>query len=153
MNLIFISETLKYELKHLNSYSSLSFLPNGVENTLNEAEFNNIVSNRIKKNAIKVLYLSNMIRDKGFDVALEVAKYFKEISGFVHFDFAGAWGNSNDKDYFETFIKVNKLDTCTTYHGLVQGDKKKKLFAEATLFIFPSRYKREVFPLAVLEAL
>ena len=122
VNLIFISKLLKYEVKHLNNYASLLFLP-------------------------------NMIKEKGYDVALDLAKHFNETSKKIHVDFAGAWASKEDESYFTDFVKSNNLEAYVTYHGLVQGEKKKKLFSEATVFIFPSSYKREVFPLAVLEAL
>jgi len=39
-----------------------------------------------------------------------------------------------------------------TFHGFVNGQQKRELFMKASLFIFPTRYKNEAFPLSILEA-
>ena len=40
-----------------------------------------------------------------------------------------------------------------SYHGFVSGDQKKELFKTSHLFVFPTSYNREIFPLSLLEAL
>ncbi|WP_242092371.1 glycosyltransferase family 4 protein [Aestuariivivens sediminicola] len=152
-HLILISEKLKPEVEFLNSYSSISILPNGVINTINNTEFRSIIKSRIHSKEVQILYLSNMMKDKGYDVVLEMAKRFRQCSKNVKINFAGAWSSKEDEVYFNTYVRTHKLEDYVTYHGLVQGDKKKRLFSDATIFIFPSSYKKEVFPLAVLEAL
>jgi glycosyltransferase involved in cell wall biosynthesis len=151
--LIFISKQLEDEVEYLNGYKGLFFLPNGVDDNIGKNEFVRIVSKRNKNTNVKLLYLSNMIKDKGYDMVLDIAKQFKDNSNHIHVDFAGAWASKEDEMYFNNFLKVNNLEAYVTYHGLVQGTKKKRLFSEATLFIFPSSYKKEVFPLVILEAL
>ena len=39
------------------------------------------------------------------------------------------------------------------YHGVVAGEEKRKLFESADIFLFPTNYHRESFPLCVIEAL
>jgi glycosyltransferase involved in cell wall biosynthesis len=153
INIILISELLKIEVENINTYKRLYFLSNGVENNLSQTEFKDMVSDRCKKNEIRILFLSNMIKEKGYDTVLDIARKIKEQNLGYRIDFAGGWPSSEDETYFNQYVKKHNLESLVSYHGLVQGEEKKKLFKAATLFIFPSRYKKEVFPLSILEAL
>jgi glycosyltransferase involved in cell wall biosynthesis len=152
--LIFISPLMKNEIRLLNTYKDVLYLKNGVPNMLSDSEFESISKDRSNSEVTRVLYLSNMIREKGYDVVLSIAKEVKEknINKFK-FDFAGGWASKEEEIYFKDFVHNHNLENLVVYHGLVKGEKKKTLFSKANLFIFPSSYKKEVFPLAVLEAL
>nr|WP_255572939.1 glycosyltransferase [Hanstruepera marina] len=103
---------------------------------------------------ISVLYLSNMMKDKGYNTVLELANQcYKDQITNIEFNFAGGWGTKEDEKYFMKYVADNKLDDIVRYNGLVHGNQKIKLFSQATLFVFPSQYKKEVFPLSLLEAL
>ena len=47
-----------------------------------------------------------------------------------HFDFAGKFFEESEKEYFESYVKDNKLEEYVTYHGIVGGDEKRKLLKE-----------------------
>lgn len=154
VNLIFISELLKTEIRKLSCYKDVFFIHNGVENMLNNNEFNTILDTRKANLETRILYLSNMIREKGYDIVLQIAKQLKSIGNHdIKIDFAGGWASDEDKFFFETYVEKHKLNDIVHYHGLVLGEQKKLLFSKSTLFIFPSSYRREVFPLSILEAL
>lgn len=152
-NIIFISELLRSEVQNLKGYKKIYFLQNGVENTLSSEEFDTIVHLRSQLDNTRVLYLSNMIREKGYDIVLDLALKFKSLNLNIKFDFAGGWASQEDEQYFKSFVEQHKLYDVVTYNGLVLGEDKKALFSKSTLFIFPSQYRREVFPLSILEAL
>lgn len=153
-NLIFISKIMKDEIKLLIGYDKVFYLSNGVESKITDNEFQNIIANRIIKKKVNILYLSNMMREKGFDVVLELAEKLKKNNiNNIEINFAGAWKSMSEEEFFNDFVEKKGLSNFITYHGLVQGEKKKFLFSNATLFIFPSSYKKEVFPLSVLESL
>lgn len=153
VNMIFISKMMASELVDLTSYKQQFFLKNGVENTIDTNNFETILNTRFKSKNINVLYLSNMMKEKGYDTVLELAKKVKEKNIKAEFNFAGAWASKEDELYFNKFVKENGLETIVNYHGLVSGEEKKNVFKNANLFIFPSRYSKEVFPLSLLEAL
>ena len=69
------------------------------------------------------------------------------------FNFAGAWSTLKDKSFFETYVKEHNLESVIKYHGLVSGEKKSNLFKTSNVFVFPTSYSKEVFPLSILEAL
>ena len=149
VNIVLLSPLLQNDLKQLDGYKSIVFLPNGVENNYTEEEFENYIS--IKKfNDLNILYLSNMIKSKGYFEVLKLAKSNKEKN--YNFHFAGGWQNSEDEKEFLEYIKFNSLEEVVTFHGFVNGKQKKELFEGTSLFIFPTRYDNEAFPLSILEA-
>ncbi len=154
VNAIFISPSMESELNNVKSYKKIHFLNNGVEDNIDATGFNEILKHRSESDTINVLYLSNMIKEKGYDTALELAKTVRDLNvKNIKFHFAGGWASKADTDYFNNFVSMNKLQDLVQYHGMVQGDQKRKLFASAKVFLFPSRYKKEIFPLSLLEAL
>ena len=95
-----------------------------------------------------------MMKEKGYDTVLNLAKKTKFLNQKdIKFHFAGEWSSKSDELYFKNFVEKHKLEEYVEYHGLVSGKDKFNLFVEAKAFIFPSKYKKEVFPLSVLEAL
>lgn len=155
VNVILLSDLIKNDLKFVSSYKKIIVLNNGVENSLSKEDFGKMLSDRTNKKNIDILYLSNMIKDKGYDKVLEIAsksRLSKSTSKYS-FHFAGAWSSDAEKSYFYNYVEENNLEDMVTYHGLVTGEKKSELFKKTNVFFFPTRYKREVFPLSVLEAL
>lgn len=149
INLVLLSPMLEADFEDVKTYKKVLFLPNGVENTYDENSFENYIS---KKDfaKINILYLSNMIKSKGYYEVLKLANNNKNQN--IHFDFAGGWQNKEDEKEFFDFIKINHLEDIVTFHGFVNGCEKKELFENSQLFIFPTRYGNEAFPLSILEA-
>ena len=146
-NIIVLSPLLKDEFEEYD-YKKIYFLPNGVEDSFkNEEEFLQVVENRFLNDELNILYLSNMIKSKGYMEVLELAKHFPE----VNFHFAGGWKREEDEEEFFNFIENNKLQN-VKFHGFVSGDKKRSLFEISKGFVFPTKYKNEAFPLSILEA-
>jgi glycosyltransferase involved in cell wall biosynthesis len=147
VNLILLSPLLKKDFNKINSYKKIFFLPNGVEDNLKNLNFNAYVDNKyqnIKK--IEVLYLAHLMKSKGYQEVLYLAKKFKQII----FHFAGGFGNEEDKKIFFNFINKYKLNN-VKYHGFVSGEEKDVLFKQVLLYIYPT--KNDAFPLSILESL
>ena len=110
------------------------------------------------KKVIHVLWLSNFIRSKGYPFVLEMAKAEKECVDAggerrFHFDFAGKFFEDSEKEYFESYIKDNRLEEYVTYHGIVGGEAKRRLLKECYIFALPTRYPNEGQPISILEAM
>jgi len=149
VNLVLLSPLLANDFKKIKTYKQIYFLPNGVEDNFTEEEFKSYVEDKNYAD-INILYLSNMIKSKGYFEVLKLAQKVKNTN--YHFHFAGGWQNENDKKEFFSFIKENSLENSVTFHGFVNGEEKRELFMKASLFIFPTRYENEAFPLSILEA-
>jgi glycosyltransferase involved in cell wall biosynthesis len=153
-SIIFISDIMKSEVEDLNITNDIFVLNNGVQSNISDIDFEQVLKNRIDNDMTNVLYLSNMIKDKGYDKVLEIAKAQKNLKNkYIHFHFAGSWSSKTDQYFFERFVAENDLENRVTYHGLVSGEVKNNLFKTSNLFVFPSTYRKEIFPLSILEAL
>ena len=150
INLILLSPPLSYDFKKITTYKKILYLPNGVEDNYVANQFENYISKK-KFNKINILYLSNMIKAKGYFEVLKLAKYKRDRD--IHFHFAGAWQNAQDEIDFFDYIKKNSLEKNVTFHGFINGKEKRELFERSHLFIFPTLYINEAFPLSILEAL
>lgn len=117
-------------------------------------KFNHFADEKV----LHVLWLSNFIRSKGYPFVLEMAKSEKERVDAggekrLHFDFAGKFFEDSEKEYFENYIKENKLEEYITYHGIVGGEKKRELLKKCYIFALPTRYPNEGQPISILEAM
>jgi glycosyltransferase involved in cell wall biosynthesis len=99
---------------------------------------------------LRVLYLSNLEPDKGWEVLLETARNLCRELPNVEFVFHGrpAFGLTED----EVRLKIASDDGGgrIRYPGPVHGDAKWQALADADVFAFPSFH--EALPLAILEA-
>lgn len=101
---------------------------------------------RIKKtNKRKVLFLSNLMKEKGILDVLEASEKFKEYE--IEFNLAGAI-EPNIKNIIENYLR--KYPNKIIYHGVVSGKKKKKLLLDNDILILPSWDEGQ--PIAILEA-
>ena len=149
INLVLLSPILEADFDDVKTYKKVLYLPNGVEDSYNKDSFENYISKKDFEK-VNILYLSNMIKEKGYFEVLKLASKYADKN--YHFHFAGGWQNSDDEKEFFEYIKENALEKIVTFHGFVNGAQKKELFEKSNIFIFPTRYKNEAFPLSVLEA-
>ena len=100
---------------------------------------------------VQVLFLSNLMPEKGPLQFLKAAKIVTEKACNVRFVLAGAiW---REKFYFELirYIKKNNLSSHVKVPGGVYGEDKRNLFDVSHIFVFPTQ--NETFGLVILEAM
>ncbi|MDY4280000.1 MAG: glycosyltransferase family 4 protein [[Pasteurella] mairii] len=98
---------------------------------------------------IKIVYFSNMLPEKGYEIVLSVAKEMKNDRNF-HFYFSGRFFQS---DLEEKFINEIKGLNNVSYINGVYGADKITFLSNMNIFILPSRYKDETLPISMLEAI
>lgn len=105
---------------------------------------------------ITMLYLSNIMKSKGIFELLEafelLSKKYQNISLNIAGDFFDDEHMKRDeiKEKFEQKISQNHQ---IHYHGKVFGEGKSKLLQESDIFILPSYYRSEAFPISIIEAM
>ncbi|MCJ8322846.1 MAG: glycosyltransferase family 4 protein [Rhizobiales bacterium] len=151
VNLILLSPILLADFKKVPTYKQILYLPNGVEDGFGDEEFELYINDKFRNTGktVNILFLSNMIKSKGYFEVLELAKL--SVGKNIHFNFAGAWQSKQDEAEFYEYIQNNNLEQTIKFLGFVNEQEKRKLLLESNLFVYPT--KNDAFPLTILEAL
>lgn len=103
-----------------------------------------------REGAVRVLYLSAMDVEKGWEETLAVAQEICGEHDNVIFDFYGGAGKQHSEEEIrEEFDNINHPRI--QWHGAVYDEPKQEALNSADLFVFPSY--TEQFPISVLEAM
>lgn len=100
-----------------------------------------------------ILFLSNLIVSKGVLVLLDALKILKERGCRFVCDFVGGETKELDGRRFALEIETRGLDGIAVYHGRKYGKEKEDFWRIADMFVFPTYYFNECFPLVILEAM
>jgi glycosyltransferase involved in cell wall biosynthesis len=99
---------------------------------------------------LRLLFLSNLLPGKGYvELVAAYASLDASVRERLHVDFAGGFESDADREAFLASISPHPQ---LTYHGTVQGDRKRALFANAHVFCLPTYYPYEGQPISILEA-
>ena len=99
---------------------------------------------------LRILFLSNLILEKGILDLLEALKILKSAGVTFSANIAGDMDESL-RERFEAYMK--ELEGFVEYAGVVSGHEKRDLFAGANVFVLPTYYSVEGQPISVLEAM
>jgi len=99
----------------------------------------------------RVLFLSNMIPDKGPLVLVEAIAALRRRGVALEATFAGAAGDGRTLGDFEAALARHGLAAHVRYVGAVFDTGKDALLAAHDLFVLPT--SRDAFPLVLLEAM
>lgn len=100
-----------------------------------------------------VLYLSNMMREKGPLLLLEGLHRLKERHVRFRGYFAGEWGDDISPEFFFSKLREFGLSKMVSYIGPVYGEKKLEVISQSHVFVFPTFLRHETFGNVVLEAM
>ena len=105
---------------------------------------------------LKIVYLSNIIKSKGIIELLDAINICVERKYPVRLSVAGVFFGddlSTQESIREEFeSKISRTEN-VSYLGAVSGVTKLNLLLESDVFILPTYYKIEAFPLSILEAM
>lgn len=105
------------------------------------------------KESLRILYLSNMIREKGYPEVLEAAGLCQKKGLPFRFVFAGKFYSDDEQRAFEERIRSEGPEGSVEYAGVVDGADKKRLLEESDLFVLPTYYPHEGQPITIIEAM
>lgn len=99
-----------------------------------------------------ILFLSNMMAEKGVWTLLSAAHELR-LRGFdFEVNFVGKWSDISEND-FNDFVRKAQLENVCIAHGPQYGKDKEAFYRNTDLFVFPTFYHNECFPLVLLEAM
>ena len=103
---------------------------------------------------LRVLFLSNMISEKGYLDVLAAVGMMRSRGLPVEAHFAGGWTSEADRIVFERHVAADGLQDAVTHYGAVRDRARvKRLYLEADVFVLPTSYPTEAQPLSIIEAL
>tara|TARA_R110000744_G_scaffold32935_6_gene76804 strand:+ start:1919 stop:4195 length:2277 start_codon:yes stop_codon:yes gene_type:complete len=143
---ILLSEYLYQDVERYVLKENVHICPNGIPITENPLELE-----KNDKKETQLLFLSNLIEAKGVYILLDACQVLMKVGMKFHCTFIG---NTGDISLAEFDKKVDDLgiESCVSYEGPKYGLEKEKAYRESDIFIFPTFYSNECFPLVLLEA-
>lgn len=148
LNVILLANVLYEDVKKYVAKKDAFICPNGIPESLqNEpwAERNNPIP--------QILFLSNLIVSKGVIVLLDALKILNERGYSFLCNVVGGETEELDASRFLGEIENRGLAGKVVYAGKKYGDEKKEFFENADMFVFPTYYHNEAFPLVNIEAM
>jgi len=124
-----------------------------LRNEVSQEKINKIILKRKSDKKVRILFLSNMIKTKGWPIILSAAKILKEKGLNFDISFVGAWPSSLEKNEFNSIVKKNSLQRDVKYLGPKKGIQKEEILKESDIFVFPTDYELETFGLVITEAM
>src|SRR5579863_1462795 len=144
-HVIFLSETLRSDAAGLSYKSSFVVnygFPEGVA----------LRSSRDSNRLVEILYLSNYVRTKG---VLDLVDAL-EIVSRTHSQFTVSLaGKPYDisLEFLENYVREKGLADRVAVCGPKYDGEKVELLERADIFVLPTYYENEAFPLSILEAM
>jgi glycosyltransferase involved in cell wall biosynthesis len=105
-----------------------------------------------RKEVLQILYLSNYVKTKGILNLLDALNILMEAGYIFNARLVGAPTDLSVKDV-EEYVRSKKLEKYVHVIGPKYGDEKYIEFLNADIFVFPTFYPNEAFPLVNLEAM
>jgi glycosyltransferase involved in cell wall biosynthesis len=161
--IVVLGELLREQFCFLSdSNVRIKVVPNGLPFELEQEV--NIQKKPSIESTVRILYLSNMIRSKGYlDVLAACRILHHEYNVPIKCDFCGDFlVTAEDEDAitpqiakanFLALIKAWDLQDVVTYHGIVLGHEKQLLLLNSHVFVLPTTYRGEGQPISIIEAL
>lgn len=100
-----------------------------------------------------LLFLSNLLESKGVWVLLDACRILKEKGREFICDYVGGETAEINHERFLQEVENRGLKDTVIYHGRKFGEEKNEYFEMADVFVFPTFYHNECFPLVLLEAM
>lgn len=147
--IIVLGNSLKNMFNGLIEETKIFVCENGVQDEIvaTEEEIEKKMKRIENSSKRKILYLSNLMKEKGI---LELLRASEELSEKeFEFNLAGEIEPSI-KNIINKYL--NKYPNKIYYHGIVSGKEKKRLFLNNDIFILPTYYENEGQPISILEA-
>lgn len=162
--IILLSDRLKDQFEFVTDNNKFIIIPNTVDGQLLETE---ITEKKLNNSThLNLLFLSNLMYDKGYLEVLEACRILNE-NRVVHFycyfcgEFVQTTSDLDQNNMRVESLKASFLNKIiefqlggqVMYLGVIKGDEKVKVLQSSHLFVLPTRYPWEGQPVSILEAM
>lgn len=147
INVILLAGNLYEDIKRYVKPCQVFVCPNGIRD-----EHPGRVPSR--NNPIpQLLFLSNLITEKGVVDLLDACKILKEKGVKFECTYVGAETSEISGEDFDGMVEERRLKGIVEYIGKRYDKEKESCYANSDIFVFPTYYHNECFPLVLLEAM
>lgn len=146
IKVILLADALYQDVEKYVKRENVFICPNGIPTSLDvepTSERNNVIP--------QLLFLSNLLIDKGVLVLLDALKILKERGYSFICNFVGGETAEIDAARFAEEVEKRGLNDMAVYLGKKYGAEKNEEYRKSDVFVFPSL--NEAFPLVNLEAM
>lgn len=147
-NVILLSKYLYYDIQKYVPESKVYYCANGIK----EIDYGLQITNKKNRKKVEILFLSNLIESKGVYVLLEACKILKDKKIAFQCTLVGGIGDISEPQLISQ-IKQRDLVDCIQYAGKKYTIEKSEAYLHSDIFVFPTFYSNECFPLVLLEAM
>lgn len=145
LKVILLANVLYGDIKKYVGKENVFICPNGIPT-------NTACSKHTTNETPHILFLSNMIASKGVWELVEACRILKGKGISFKCDFVGKWSDITEND-FNTILHKKDIEDCVKAYGAKYGEEKEKYFNHTDIFVFPTYYDNECFPIVLLEAM
>ena len=149
---ILLSRYLYPDIKNYVSEKNVYFCPGGIPAGRQSSIEKKETTAETANTPCQLLFLSNMMREKGIFILLDACKKLKEKNISFECHFIGGWVDVT-KEEFDALIQEKNLTDVVFAHGPKYNEEKLAWYRKADVFLFPTFYHYEAFPLVNLEAM
>lgn len=148
---ILLSQLLYSDIEKYVDIENIYICPNGVGDILDNTQ-SLVIQNKDINKPIQILFLSNLIISKGVFVLLDALEILHKQQINFNCNFIGGEGDIN-YDVLIEYIKEKGLINNVKYLGKKVGKEKTIFLSNSDIFVLPTFYNNECFPLVLLEAM
>ena len=149
IKVILLGKSLYKDVEKYVKWEDVYICPNGIPA---EGECKKVGAIKMKE-ITRLLFLSNLIESKGVYVLLDALKLLKDRDCSIICDFVGGEMAEISAKRFLLEVEKRGLSQVVFYHGKKYGKEKQMFLQDADVFVFPTFYDNECFPLVLLEAM
>lgn len=145
LKVILLAQTLYEDIQKYVLPENIFICPNGIPESQDSGPVN-------RNNAeTKLLFLSNLLIEKGVFTLLDACKILKDKGYSFICDFVGGETAEINATQFVTETQKRGINNIVFYRGKKYGIDKDRMLKNANIFILPTY--NECFPLVLLEAM
>lgn len=145
LKVILLAKPLYQDIYKYVNEKDVYFCPNGIP-------VQQELPPRITHEEFNILFLSNMMEEKGVWDLVESCRILKEKGKKFHCHFVGKWSDIAEEGFRQKIQLLNVENYISAYGGKY-GSDKEEFFQKSDVFVFPTYYNNECFPLVLLEAM
>jgi len=146
---ILLSDLLYHDVKDFLPINNKYVCSNALmlDHTINRGGLKNI-----DNSFVSILYLSNLIESKGVFDLVKACGVLKSKGVDFNLIIVGDEGDIKSQELID-YVDSYDIRDNVFYLGPLYADEKKWVLSAADVFVFPTYYSKECFPLVLLEAL